>query len=136
MPRRRAWVSTSGRSSGGWTVSRRAATATAANVRLAYRFQARDVNLVMGPAVKGTAIPFRVFLDGQPATGAHGADVGADGTGSAAEQRTYQLIRQSGPISERTSRSSSSPRASSSSASPSADRSRHGHGADAGDYGV
>ena len=86
---------------GGWSISRRAATATAANARLAYRFQARDVNLVMGPAVRGTAIPFRVLLDGQPATGAHGTDVDADGNGTVTEQRTYQLIRQPAPITER-----------------------------------
>ena len=87
---------------GGWAISARAATATAANARLAFRFQARDVNLVMGPAVRGTAIPFRVSLDGQPASGAVGTDVAADGTGRVAEQRTYQLIRQPGPITERT----------------------------------
>jgi hypothetical protein len=87
---------------GTWSISRRAATATAANARLAFRFQARDVNLVMGPAAHGTAIPFRVYVDGQQASGDHGTDVGADGTGSVAEQRTYQLIRQLGRISERT----------------------------------
>jgi thiol-disulfide isomerase/thioredoxin len=86
---------------GGWTISRRAATSTAANARLAIRFQARDVNLVMGPAVRGAAIPFRVSLDGQPATEAHGSDIAADGTGTVAEQRTYQLIRQPAPIAER-----------------------------------
>jgi hypothetical protein len=86
---------------GDWSVSRRAATATAPNGRLLYRFQARDVNLVMGPAASGTSIPFRVYLDGQLATDAHGTDVAADGTGKVAEQRTYQLIRQSGPIDER-----------------------------------
>jgi thiol-disulfide isomerase/thioredoxin len=86
---------------GGWSISRRAATATAPNARLAIRFQARDVNLVMGPAVRGTTIPFRVRLDGQPATGAHGTDVDAEGNGDVAEQRTYQLIRQPAPISER-----------------------------------
>src|SRR5215217_3467728 len=87
---------------GEWSISARAATATAANARLAYRFQARDVNLVMGPAERGTAIPFRVSLDGQPATEAHGTDVAADGTGTVTEQRTYQLIRQPAPIHERT----------------------------------
>jgi thiol-disulfide isomerase/thioredoxin len=86
---------------GGWAISRRAATATAANARLAYRFQARDVNLVMGPAERGTTIPFRVSIDGQSATGAHGTDVAADGTGIVEEQRTYQLIRQPTPITER-----------------------------------
>jgi hypothetical protein len=86
---------------GGWSISRRAATAMAANARLAIRFQARDVNLVMGPAVRGTTIPFRVSIDGQPATGAHGTDVDADGKGTVAEQRLYQLIRQPAPITER-----------------------------------
>jgi thiol-disulfide isomerase/thioredoxin len=87
--------------SGSWAISRRAATATAPNARLTIRFQARDVNLVMGPAVRGTTIPFRVSIDGQPATGAHGTDVDADDNGTVTEQRTYQLIRQPAPISER-----------------------------------
>jgi hypothetical protein len=34
----------------------------------AIRIQERDLNLVMGPASKGAEIPFRVFLDGQPAS--------------------------------------------------------------------
>jgi thiol-disulfide isomerase/thioredoxin len=87
---------------GGWAISQTAATTTAANARMAYRFQARDVNLVMGPATRGTTIPFRVSLDGQPATRAQGTDVDADGHGTVSEQRTYQLIRQPGPITERT----------------------------------
>jgi hypothetical protein len=87
--------------SGGWSISRRAATATGPNARLAFRFQARDVNLVMGAAERGPSIPFRVYLDGQPATGAHGTDVDADGSGVVFEQRTFQLIRQPAAISER-----------------------------------
>jgi thiol-disulfide isomerase/thioredoxin len=86
---------------GSWSISRRAATATAPHARLAFRFQARDVNLVMGPAVRGAAIPFRVSLDGRLAPGAYGSDVDADGGGTVSEQRTYQLIRQPAPISER-----------------------------------
>jgi thiol-disulfide isomerase/thioredoxin len=88
--------------SGAWSISRRAATTVAPNARLALRFQARDVNLVMGPAMRGTSIPFRISIDGQPANGAHGSDVAADGNGSVTEQRLYQLIRQPDPISERT----------------------------------
>ena len=56
----------------------------------------------MGPAQGRTAIPFRVRLDGRPATAAHGSDVDADGNGTVTEQRTYQLIRQPDPIGERT----------------------------------
>jgi hypothetical protein len=55
----------------------------------------------MGPAERGSAIPFRVAIDGQPATGARGTDIDADGSGTVSEQRTYQLIRQPAPITER-----------------------------------
>ncbi len=58
-------------------------------------------DLVMGPASKGASIPFRVYLDGQVADGANGTDVEPDGRGIVDEQRTYQLIRQSGQIDDR-----------------------------------
>lgn len=86
---------------GQWAISGRAATSTSAGARLAFRFGARDVNLVMGPATRGAAIPFRVTLDGAPAHGGYGTDVTADGAGVVSEQRTYQLIRQPAPITER-----------------------------------
>jgi hypothetical protein len=72
-----------------------------ANGRIAYRFHARDVNLVMGPAAPGKTVRFRVLLDGQTAGVAHGSDVDNRGNGSVAEQRTYQLIRQTQPIADR-----------------------------------
>lgn len=56
----------------------------------------------MGPAQRGTSIPFRVRMDGRPATADHGSDVDADASGLVLEQRTYQLIRQAAPIVERT----------------------------------
>ena len=68
---------------------------------MAFRFHARDVNLVMGPATRGVSIPFRVFLDGAPAGDAHGSDVDSTGRGIVGGQQTYQLIRQSGPIDDR-----------------------------------
>jgi thiol-disulfide isomerase/thioredoxin len=87
---------------GNWTVAGHAAVANAAKSRLACRFHARDLNLVMGPASREASIPFRVFLDGEVAKDAHGSDVAPDGTGTVGDQRTYQLIRQSGPIADRT----------------------------------
>lgn len=87
---------------GAWTITDRAAELAEPGGRIRFRFQARDVNLVMGPTQRGTAIPFRVRLDGQPATAAHGSDVDPDGNGTVSEQRTYQLIRQPAPIGERT----------------------------------
>ena len=72
-----------------------------ANGRIAFRFHARDVNLVMGPATRGTAVSIRVRLDGQAPGESHGADIDESGDGKVAQQRLYQLIRQQGPITER-----------------------------------
>jgi thiol-disulfide isomerase/thioredoxin len=88
--------------SGDWTVDGHAATANAADGRIAYRFHARDVNLVMGPAARDTSVPFRVLIDGQPPGPAHGTDTDDQGHGTVTRQRTYQLIRQPGAITERT----------------------------------
>jgi thiol-disulfide isomerase/thioredoxin len=87
--------------SGTWTVAQHAAVLDEPGGRVAFQFQARDVNLVMGPAPGGGPVPFRVFLDGEAVDGAAGTDVGADGRGTLAEQRCYQLVRQGRPIAER-----------------------------------
>jgi thiol-disulfide isomerase/thioredoxin len=70
--------------------------------QVACRFQARDLNLVMGPAAPGTPVRCRVLVDGQPPGKARGSDADADGSGTVTQQRVYQLIRQHGPITERT----------------------------------
>ncbi len=62
---------------------------------------ARDLHLVMGPAVRGNALHFRVLVDGQPPGAAHGGDVDESGRGTVVEQRLYQLIRQPMPITDR-----------------------------------
>jgi hypothetical protein len=86
---------------GTWTVAEHAAIANEPGARVAFQFQARDLNLVMGPVTRDTSIPFRVFLDGQPAYGASGTNLTLDGSGIVNAQRTYQLIRQSGEIASR-----------------------------------
>jgi thiol-disulfide isomerase/thioredoxin len=86
---------------GDWTVGAQAIALNQANGRIAYRFHARDLHLVMGPAVQGTPVQFRVLINGQPPGDAHGIDVDAQGKGTVAEQRLYQLIRQRGPIADR-----------------------------------
>jgi thiol-disulfide isomerase/thioredoxin len=88
--------------SGGWAVERKASVLGAAEGAIAFRFHARDVNLVMGPPQKGTSVPFRVLVDGEPPGDAHGFDVDEQGRGVVAEQRLHQLLRQSGPIHDRT----------------------------------
>jgi Thioredoxin like C-terminal domain len=87
--------------SGNWTVTSHAAVSNTPGGCMVFQFHARDLNLVMGPASRGAAISFQIFLDGQAAEGAYGIDVNADGRGIVGEQRTYQLIRQSGPIASR-----------------------------------
>ena len=69
--------------------------------RITMRFHARDVNLVMGPAERGTSVPFRVLIDGEVPGADHGTDVDEQGKGTLSEQRLYQLIRQRKPISDR-----------------------------------
>lgn len=55
----------------------------------------------MGPETRGTAVRFRVTLDGDPPAGAHGIDVDEQGNGRITEQRLYQIIRQPKPITSR-----------------------------------
>jgi hypothetical protein len=69
--------------------------------RIAFQFQARDVNLVMGPFARGASVPFRVLLDGAAPGGAHGFDVDEQGKGTLSDQRLYQLIREPGRVGER-----------------------------------
>ena len=88
--------------SGDWTIGEQAAAANEPGCQLAYRFHARDLHLVMGPAVRGTSARFRVLLDGQPPGAAHGADIDGQGHGTLTGQRLYQLIRQPGSVAERT----------------------------------
>jgi thiol-disulfide isomerase/thioredoxin len=87
--------------SGGWTVKKEAAVLNRSHGRIAYRFHARDVHLVMGPAVPGTSVRFRVLIDGQPPGVAHGIDVDEKGEGTVTDQRLYQLIRQPQAIVDR-----------------------------------
>ena len=87
--------------SGTWTLAHHAAVLNEPGGRIAFRFQARDVHLVMGPASLGSPVPFRVLLDGQGPGVDHGGDVDVEGNGILAAQRLYQLVRQAGRVEER-----------------------------------
>lgn len=87
--------------SGEWTVQPQAIVLNAANGRIAYRFYARDLHLVMGAATPGKSVRFRVLIDGQPPGAAHGTDLDQQGNGTVTAPRLYQLIRQAKPIVER-----------------------------------
>jgi thiol-disulfide isomerase/thioredoxin len=88
--------------SGDWTIERGASVLNQAGGRIAFRFHARDVNLVLGPPSRGVAVSFRVRVDGDPPGAAHGLDVDEDGRGTVAKQRLYQLIREPRSITDRT----------------------------------
>jgi hypothetical protein len=78
-----------------------ATTLNTPNGRIVCRFHARDLHLVMGPAGPGTSAAFRVLIDGQPPGADHGTDIDDQGHGKVTQQRLYQLIRQRGPITDR-----------------------------------
>ena len=88
--------------SGDWTMEAEAAALNEAGGQIVYRFRARDLHLVMGAAAPGAAVRFRVLIDGQPPGAARGADLDGEGHGTVSYPRLYQLIRQPGPITDRT----------------------------------
>jgi thiol-disulfide isomerase/thioredoxin len=87
--------------SGDWTVGKAATVLHQPSGRIACRFHARDLHLVMGPAAPGASVRFRVRIDGQPPGPAHGIDVDDQGNGAVTDPRLYQLIRQPKPIVDR-----------------------------------
>jgi thiol-disulfide isomerase/thioredoxin len=88
--------------SGDWTIKGGASVLNRAGGKIAFRFHARDVNLVLSPPARGTSVPFRVLVDGAPPGDAHGLDVDEEGRGTVVQQRLYQLVREPGAISDRT----------------------------------
>jgi thiol-disulfide isomerase/thioredoxin len=86
---------------GDWTMQKQAIASNKPNGRIVYRFHARDLHLVMGPAARGGTVRFRVLVDGKPPGAARGVDLDENGNGTVTEQRMYQLIRQQKPVVER-----------------------------------
>ena len=86
---------------GPWTVGAESAVATESGARITYRFHARDLHLVLGPASEGRPVRFRVTIDGHAPGDAHGMDTDAAGSGIVDGERLYQLIRQKGPVRDR-----------------------------------
>lgn len=87
---------------GDWTVGAENGVLDAPGGRITFRFHARDLHLVLGSARAGKPVRFRVTLDGGNPGPDRGMDLDANGEGVVAEQRLYQLIRQSGPVRDRT----------------------------------
>ncbi|CAG2154837.1 Protein DipZ [Cupriavidus yeoncheonensis] len=87
---------------GNWRVGAEHATLDRPNGRIVYRFHARDLHLVLGPAQDGKPVRFRVTIDGAAPGASHGTDIAPDGTGEVTAQRLYQLVRQDGEVRDRT----------------------------------
>jgi cytochrome c biogenesis protein CcdA/thiol-disulfide isomerase/thioredoxin len=88
--------------SGDWTVGGQSASLNKTDGAISFRFHARDLHLVLGPGVGGKPVRFRVTIDGAAPGESHGADIDANGDGVVTDHRLYQLVRQSGPIKDRT----------------------------------
>jgi thiol-disulfide isomerase/thioredoxin len=78
---------------GAWKVEPERATLESDGGRIAFRFRARDLHLVMGPGADGVPVKFKIMVDGKAPGDLHGVDVAPDGSGSVTEQRLYQLVR-------------------------------------------
>jgi hypothetical protein len=86
---------------GAWIDNRQSARSLQPGAKLSFRFHARDLHLVLGSA-SGKPVRFRVSLDGAAPGGDSGVDVKPDGSGIVTGQRLYQLVRQKGPVRDRT----------------------------------
>jgi cytochrome c biogenesis protein CcdA/thiol-disulfide isomerase/thioredoxin len=87
---------------GTWTDHAQVASLNSPRGRIVYRFHARDLHLVLGPAANGNPVRFRVKIDGQAPGVNHGVDTDDQGNGTITDQRLYQLIRQKESIEDRT----------------------------------
>ena len=87
---------------GMWNVAGEFATLSEATGGIRFRFHARDLHLVLGPSVPDQPVRFRVKIDGAVPGANHGSDADADGVGVVQKPRLYQLVRQAGPVADRT----------------------------------
>jgi cytochrome c biogenesis protein CcdA/thiol-disulfide isomerase/thioredoxin len=88
--------------SGTWNVGEESAVLQTAPGKIIFRFHARDLHLVLGTTKDGKPVRFTVKLDGTPPGDDHGVDTDNNGSGTVQNHRLYQLIRQKGPVEDRT----------------------------------
>ena len=88
--------------SGLWNVNAESALLQAVPGKIVFRFHSRDLHLILAPTKDGKPVRFKVTLDGVALGENHGVDTAPDGSGEILEPRLYQLIRQKGPIIDRT----------------------------------
>jgi cytochrome c biogenesis protein CcdA/thiol-disulfide isomerase/thioredoxin len=87
---------------GDWTIGNERAQSNAKDAAIVYRFHARDLHLVLGPAADGKPVRFVVTIDGKSPGAAHGVDVDPEGRGVVTAQQLYQLVRDPGTVADHT----------------------------------
>ena len=87
---------------GNWTIGGERAVLNEKDGSIVYRFHARDLHLVLGPAADGSPVRFRVTIDGAAPGASHGVDIDSEGQGIVTAQRLYQLVRDPGAIVDHT----------------------------------
>jgi thiol-disulfide isomerase/thioredoxin len=89
---------------GTWVDHDQTAQLKSAGGKIVFRFHARDLHLVLGPAAgagaSGGPVHFRVTIDGHPPADNHGEDTDADGNGVVTDYRLYQLVRSKGTVTD------------------------------------
>jgi hypothetical protein len=88
--------------SGSWNVNAESAVLQSVPGKIVFQFHSRDLNLVLAPTKDGKPVRFVVRLDGSAPEENSGVDTAPDGSGEIRQPRLYQLIRQKGPIVDRT----------------------------------
>jgi hypothetical protein len=87
---------------GVWNVGAESAVLQESPGKIVFRFHSRDLHMVLALPKGGKPVRFKVRLDGAAPGDDHGVDSNADGEGEIRQPRMYQLIRQKGPIQDRT----------------------------------
>src|ERR1700744_1118417 len=85
---------------GKWTDHEQIAVLRSAGGKIVFRFHARDLHLVLGPADGNKPVAFRVTVDGHPPGDNHGVDTDVQGNGHVDAYRLYQLVRLKGPVAD------------------------------------
>jgi thiol-disulfide isomerase/thioredoxin len=86
--------------SGKWADHERVAVLKSSPGQIVFHFLSRDLHLVLGPTADGKPVRFRVTIDGHAPGDNHGVDTDAQGNGVVIEHRLYQLVRQSGDVTD------------------------------------
>lgn len=87
---------------GAWNIRAESAVLEEGRGTIAFRFHSRDLHMVLAPGKNAKPVRFRVKLDGAAPGEDRGGDAKADGAGELRQPRMYQLIRQKGPVRDRT----------------------------------